>query len=171
MWNTRLRPVQSHKIHKSTSQRCDVIASPHNPISVFFLQNSQDCLPYFFPILFVQRYFRVSLRTLNNNHNIRLLYTNILKESTFYHVFFRGTEISKGLHQRSRYLSYITKLSPTYTYTNIYCNTAWHNNYSCQFNICCPRDCVSRHNGGTSVPPLSPSESIVFWEHYRLWGV
>ena len=30
------------------------------------------------------------------------------------------------------------------------------------FNICCPRDCVSRHNGGTSVPPLNPSESIVF---------
>ena len=29
------------------------------------------------------------------------------------------------------------------------------------FNICCPRDCVSRHNGGTSVPPLNPSESIV----------
>ena len=27
-------------------------------------------------------------------------------------------------------------------------------NYSCQFNICCPRDCVSRHNGGTEVPPL-----------------
>ena len=44
-------------------------------------------------------------------------------------------------------------------------------NYSCQFNICCPRDSVSRHNGGTSVPPLNPSESIVFWEHYRLWGV
>ena len=35
-------------------------------------------------------------------------------------------------------------------------------NNSCQFNICCPRDCVSRHNGGTSVPPLNPSESIVF---------
>ena len=30
------------------------------------------------------------------------------------------------------------------------------------FNICCPRDCVSRHNGGTSVPPLNPSEAIVF---------
>ena len=24
------------------------------------------------------------------------------------------------------------------------------------FNICCPRDCVSRHNGGTSVAPLKP---------------
>ena len=22
------------------------------------------------------------------------------------------------------------------------------------FNICCPRDCVSRHNGGTSGAPL-----------------
>ena len=30
-------------------------------------------------------------------------------------------------------------------------------NYSYQFLICCPRDCVSRHNGGTSVPPLNPS--------------
>ena len=29
-------------------------------------------------------------------------------------------------------------------------------NYSCQFNICCPRDCVSRHNGGTSGAPLKP---------------
>ena len=36
------------------------------------------------------------------------------------------------------------------------------------FNICCPRDCVSRHNGGTSVPPLNPSESIVLSKHYRL---
>ena len=35
-------------------------------------------------------------------------------------------------------------------------------NNSYQFLICCPRDCVSRHNGGTSVPPLNPSESIVF---------
>ena len=41
-------------------------------------------------------------------------------------------------------------------------------NNSCQFNICCPRDCVSRHNGGTLVPPLNPSESIVLSEHYRL---
>ena len=24
------------------------------------------------------------------------------------------------------------------------------------FNICCPRDCVSRHNGGTSGGPLKP---------------
>ena len=24
------------------------------------------------------------------------------------------------------------------------------------FNICCPRDCVSRHNGGTSGDPLKP---------------
>ena len=44
-------------------------------------------------------------------------------------------------------------------------------NYSYQFLICCPRDCVSRHKGGTSVPPLNPSESIVLSEHYRLWGV
>ena len=41
-------------------------------------------------------------------------------------------------------------------------------NYSYQFLICCPRDCVSRHNGGTSVPPLNPSESLVLSEHYRL---
>ena len=41
-------------------------------------------------------------------------------------------------------------------------------NYSYQFLICCPRYCVSRHNGGTSVPPLNPSESIVLSEHYRL---
>ena len=38
------------------------------------------------------------------------------------------------------------------------------------FNICCPRDCVSRHNGGTSGAPLNPSETIVLSEHYRLWG-
>ena len=24
------------------------------------------------------------------------------------------------------------------------------------FNICCPRNCVSRHNGGTSGAPLKP---------------
>ena len=24
------------------------------------------------------------------------------------------------------------------------------------FNICCPRDCVSRHNGGTAGAPLEP---------------
>ena len=24
------------------------------------------------------------------------------------------------------------------------------------FNICCPRECVSRHNGGTSGAPLKP---------------
>ena len=24
------------------------------------------------------------------------------------------------------------------------------------YNICCPRDCVSRHNGGTSGAPLKP---------------
>ena len=28
------------------------------------------------------------------------------------------------------------------------------------FNICCPRDCVSRHNGVPRVPPLNPSETI-----------
>ena len=35
-------------------------------------------------------------------------------------------------------------------------------------NICCPRDCVSRHNGGTSGAPLKPLETIVLSEHYRL---
>ena len=25
--------------------------------------------------------------------------------------------------------------------------------------------------GAPRVPPLNPSETIVFWEHYRLWGV
>ena len=38
------------------------------------------------------------------------------------------------------------------------------------FNICCPRDCVSRHNGGTpGAPLLNPSETIVLSErgpHY-----
>ena len=29
-------------------------------------------------------------------------------------------------------------------------------NNSYQFLICCPRDCVSRHNGGTSGAPLKP---------------
>ena len=24
------------------------------------------------------------------------------------------------------------------------------------YNMCCPRDCVSRHNGGTSGAPLKP---------------
>ena len=24
------------------------------------------------------------------------------------------------------------------------------------FNICCPRDCVTRHNGGTAGAPLKP---------------
>ena len=28
------------------------------------------------------------------------------------------------------------------------------------FNICCPRDCVSRHIGEQRVPPLNPSESV-----------
>ena len=29
---------------------------------------------------------------------------------------------------------------------------------------------VSRHNGGPSGAPLNPLETIVFTEHYRLWG-
>ena len=36
------------------------------------------------------------------------------------------------------------------------------------FNICCPRDCISRHNGGTAGAPLNPPETIVLSEHYRL---
>ena len=33
------------------------------------------------------------------------------------------------------------------------------------FNICCPRDCVSRHNGGTSGAPLKPlrDDSALSW--------
>ena len=30
------------------------------------------------------------------------------------------------------------------------------NKFQANFNICCPRDCVSRHNGGTSGAPLKP---------------
>ena len=32
------------------------------------------------------------------------------------------------------------------------------------FNICCPRDCVSRHNGGTSGAPIMPTKrtSVLF---------
>ena len=40
-------------------------------------------------------------------------------------------------------LSYVNPLMPV-------------GNYSCQFFICFPRDCVSRHNGGTSGAPLKP---------------
>ena len=32
----------------------------------------------------------------------------------------------------------------------------WYMFTLCRFNICCPRDCVSRHNGGTSGAPLKP---------------
>ena len=39
------------------------------------------------------------------------------------------------------------------------------------FNICCPRDSVSRHNRGTAGAPLNPTETIVLCEHYRPWGV
>ena len=31
------------------------------------------------------------------------------------------------------------------------------NHFSHRSNICCPRDCVSRHNGAPRVPPLNPS--------------
>ena len=29
-----------------------------------------------------------------------------------------------------------------------------------QVNICCPRDCVSRHNGGTSGAPIMPRDAV-----------
>ena len=59
----------------------------------------------------------------------------------------------------------------------------------CCSNMCCPGDCVSRHNGGTSGAPLIqtktnkiywynnsqyrivPPETIVLSEHYHLRGV
>ena len=28
------------------------------------------------------------------------------------------------------------------------------------FNICCPRDCVSRHNGGTAGAPIMPRDAV-----------
>ena len=28
------------------------------------------------------------------------------------------------------------------------------------FNICCPRDCVSRHNGGTRGSPIMPKDAV-----------
>ena len=40
---------------------------------------------------------------------------------------------------RSDFLTYVNPFMPTGA-----------------FNICCPRDCVSRHNGGTSGAPLKP---------------
>ena len=37
------------------------------------------------------------------------------------------------------------------------------------FNICCPRDCVSRHNGGTSGAPLKPLRvDSALRKHYTL---
>ena len=33
-------------------------------------------------------------------------------------------------------------------------------NYSYQFFICCPRDCVSRHNGGTRGAPIMPRDTV-----------
>ena len=40
------------------------------------------------------------------------------------------------------------------------------------FNICCPRDCVSRHNGGTSGVPLKPlrDDSALIYSTDRLEG-
>ena len=46
------------------------------------------------------------------------------------------------------------KLDNTY-YCDVNTLMAIGNN-SYQFLICCPRDCVSRHNGGTSGAPLKP---------------
>ena len=39
-----------------------------------------------------------------------------------------------------------------------YLKLLWFNPFmpTVAFNICCPRDCVSRHNGGTSGAPLKP---------------
>ena len=36
------------------------------------------------------------------------------------------------------------------------CKCESHKNAANAFNIFCPRDCVSRHNGGTSGAPLKP---------------
>ena len=39
------------------------------------------------------------------------------------------------------------------------------------FNICCPRDCVSRHNGGTSGAPLKPlrvDSGVNIWSTFAL---
>ena len=37
-------------------------------------------------------------------------------------------------------------------------NVSWFNPFmpTVTFNICCPRDCASRHNGGTAGAPLKP---------------
>ena len=38
-------------------------------------------------------------------------------------------------------------------------------NYSYQFFICCPRECVSRHNGGTLGAPIMPRQQMLErWE-------
>ena len=38
------------------------------------------------------------------------------------------------------------------------------------FNICCPRDCVSRHNGGTSGAPLKPLRVDSALRSASVWG-
>ena len=47
-------------------------------------------------------------------------------------------------------------LQDTYQWNIIFNPLMPVGNYSYQFFICCPRDWVSRHNGGTSGAPLKP---------------
>ena len=54
-----------------------------------------------------------------------------------------------------------TDLQAAEYYFNCLYTCTLHNSYipfmpTGAFNICCPRDCVSRHNGGTSGAPLKP---------------
>ena len=145
-------------IEKNISENIKMISWPNSShIFYYYFPFSSNKLPWkfqlpiweFLPTLFnflkTKIYANMTLG-IHLSYCIRRLYAKIKK------FLQRVDERSKVLKNQDREL--INPFMPTGA-----------------FNICCPRDCVSRHNGGPSGDSLTPSELIVLSEHYRLWGV
>ena len=129
------------------------------------------------------RNHQIILLAMNNKNNFCLeqMMLQNLGNQFYWNIFYRhaanayismsyDTKIMTSYITYHHVTSYIIALTPHIIISRIFIEAT---NIICSHrsNMCCQRDCVSRHNGGTSGAPLNPSESIVLSEHYRVWGV
>ena len=95
----------------------------------------------------------ILLKNLNNYMQNTFVSTNIIKQI---HLFLSASVLIEPADLASWNALHFPLVSHRKKKKKILNPLMPGGNYSYQFFICCPRDCVSRHNGGTSGAPLKP---------------
>ena len=115
-----------------------LLISPMHPTMIFLLFLPYHPCHFYFVFIEDQKHIGQFCFCRRYTLETRYVYNLLIAE-----VMYRAVHCQQRLLGKHAPFGYINPFMPTGA-----------------FNICCPRDCVSRHNGGTRGAPIMPRDAV-----------